>query len=271
MGQVYRAYDTVLRRRIALKVFAPAASADDAETPEQALSQILREARAAAALSHRNPVSIFDVGEVDGVPFIAMELLQGQTLRAYVGRAEVAIADKLRWLLEVSHALGFAHAAGLIHRDIKPENIMVCSDGSIKVLDFGIAKQTGEGGVPSTRVALEGSQPTLSSMTLDGRVRGTPRYLAPERLTGAPVDGRSDQYAWGVVAYELLSGINPVDIDPRSPWPLLHGTPKLLNEVVPGVPFEVAACVTRALAADPSRRYGSMEEVARCLEPIVTG
>jgi eukaryotic-like serine/threonine-protein kinase len=260
MGEVYAAYDTVLCRRVALKIMRPKAAASEAWQA----AQVLREARAAAALNHRSSVAIFDVGEVEGTPFIAMELLSGRTLRTYVGDPSVEIEQKIRWLAEVARVLGAAHAAGLVHRDIKPENVMVCSDETIKVLDFGIAKRSELEGPPSSPAPICPPPPgPHSAGTGTGHVRGTPKYMAPERLIGEPASGRSDQYAWGLVAFELLSGKHPFDPFWRPDLP----EPQLLSELVPGLPFELAAAIARSIARLPEVRFPSMEEAALALEP----
>jgi tetratricopeptide (TPR) repeat protein len=262
MGQVYQAYDTLLRRRVALKVVRPDAALDEAGFGEAA-ARVLREARAAAALSHRNAVSIFDVGDVNGVPFIAMELIEGKTLREYVGPGRATLEQKLRWLVDVAAVLGSAHSAGLIHRDVKPENVMVCTDGTIKVLDFGIARRTEVDLAPSAPAFDPHGVGPSSFRTTEGRVRGTPRYMAPEQLAGARLDARSDQYGWAVMAYELLSGAHPA-----GDRHYLVAQPRLLNEVAPNVPFPVAAVVAKALARTPEARQATMEEIVCALEPF---
>src|SRR6185437_7585722 len=142
MGQVFAAHDTVLDRRVALKVVI--ASEDTLATARMA-----REARAAAAFSHPNAVVIYDAGQLDGVAFVAMEVLHGKTLRARVRAGEGSPAERLRWLSCVARALGAAHAAGIVHRDVKPDNVMVCDDGTVKVLDFGIARRHAAAGLAS--------------------------------------------------------------------------------------------------------------------------
>src|SRR5579883_2965896 len=141
MARVYRAHDPRLHQRVALKVLRLDSSTDP-DTSVDATARVMREARAAAALDHPNAVSVFDVGEADGQLFIAMELVVGKSLRAYVGDASVSWETKLRWMLDAARALGAAHERGLVHRDVKPENVMVRADGMVKVVDFGIAKRT---------------------------------------------------------------------------------------------------------------------------------
>src|SRR5690349_3593775 len=137
MGHVYEAQDTLLRRRVALKVVK---ARDDMR---ESRARLLREARAAAALRHPNAVAVFDIGEVDGVTFIAMEVIEGQSLRRSLRDPSVTRETKLRWLVSIADVLAAAHDVALVHRDIKPDNVMVCADGTIKVLDFGIAKRAG--------------------------------------------------------------------------------------------------------------------------------
>jgi eukaryotic-like serine/threonine-protein kinase len=212
-------------------------------------------------------VSIFDVGEVEAVPFIAMELLEGTTLRSYVGNPDVPLDDRLRWLVEVAQVLQAAHEAGLVHRDIKPENIFVCGSGVTKVLDFGIAKSTEVHAPRSTRMAAPDSGP-LSFRTTEGRLRGTPRYMAPERFQGAKLDGRSDQYSWGLVAYELLAGAHPARFEAEEQWPL-ESPPRPLGKVDTAIRPGVSECVMRTLHVDPTKRYDSMEQIVVALEPYV--
>ncbi len=266
MGQVYQAYDVVLRRSVALKVVTSRSLSVDEIDVRRAASRVLREARAAAALSHPNAVAIFDVDQVDEIPFIAMELVLGTTLRAHVTRPDVSFGLRLRWLVEIARVLDAAHRAGLVHRDIKPENIMVSREGVVKVLDFGIAQlTTTEGPVslpPDSRATAEGPG---SHGTLE-LVAGTPRYMAPEHREGAPADGRSDQYSWGVVAFELLAGSHPWKLaKPEGPrLPLVS-----LADAAPDVPKPIARVIDRALAATPSDRYPSMAVVALSLEAFL--
>ena len=161
--------------------------------PAEASARVLREARAAARIAHPNAVAIYDVGEVDGLPFLAMELVTGRPLSAFVGDGGVPLERRIRWLAEVASALGAAHALGLVHRDIKPDNVMLASDGTVKVLDFGIARRasarTDLGGGP---IPTEGAV-ALGTLTAEGVVLGTPFYMAPEQMRGELIDGRADR------------------------------------------------------------------------------
>ncbi len=242
MGEVYRAMDTLLRRRVALKVLRP-----DKERPD-AVARLYREARAAAALAHPNAVALHDVGEAEGVFYIVMELVRGQPLLSFVGDDRVPPAKKVGWLVEVARALAAAHRAGIIHRDVKPSNVMVSDEGFAKVLDFGLARTVDGAAVDP-----------ISFRTQDGRVLGTLRYMAPEQAVGATADERSDQYAFGLTAYELLSGVHPGGA-------LVEAPPERLSEVAPAVPAAVSSVVMRALARSPSERHASMDDLAQALE-----
>ena len=264
MGTVYRAHDTRLERRIALKVISEVDAGGDATT------RLLREARAAAALDHPNAVSIFDVGELDGAPYIAMELVSGRTLREIVGEAEPPVATRAGWLADVARALAAAHRQGIVHRDIKPENVMVREDGVVKVHDFGIARRVGGNVDPSAPT----QGPALPTLTKEGVKVGTPLYMAPEQIRGLALDGRVDQFAWGVVSYELLTG--------KLPWrgsgdalavvaSILTDRPDAAALAASGVPAEVAAVVLRALSKEPGDRFASMDEAARALDAAMKG
>ena len=264
MGTVYRAHDTRLERRIALKVISEVDAGGDGAT------RLLREARAAAALDHPNAVSIFDVGELDGAPYIAMELVSGRTLREAVGDPSASVATRAGWLVDVARALAAAHRQGIVHRDIKPENVMVREDGVVKVLDFGIARRVGGKVDPSAPTQA----PALATLTKEGVKVGTPLYMAPEQIRGLPLDGRVDQFAWGVLSYELLTG--------RLPWrgagdalavaaSILTDAPDEAALGAAVVPAEVAAVVLRALSKRPEDRFASMDEAARALDAAMKG
>jgi len=256
MGAVYEAYDTILRRPVALKVLRPR---DEKASPEIE-ARLLREARAAASLRHPNAVAVYDIGEAFGTPFIAMELAPGRSLRAALANEDTTIGEKLSWLLAIARVLEAAHENGLIHRDIKPDNVMVADDGTVKVLDFGIAKfatTADEAPAPA-----DADDEPKSFKTREGIVFGTPRYMAPEQRQGKELDGRADQYAWGVVALEVLCGTHPKDGGMNS---------TLDNAAKAGLPADVAAAVKRALQIDRTRRFPSMEDIVTRLESHVTG
>ncbi len=279
MGQVYLARDTRLNRQVALKVLHPedeqtrGSPASDDRRSEGA-ARLLREAQSAAALEHANVVTIYEVGEVDEdgekVPFIAMELVKGRNLRAYVGDVTIPLKTRIRWLVDVARALGAAHKAGLVHRDIKPENVMLRDDGVIKVLDFGLAKRAARSSI-STTSSTEAQ--VLPSITAKGIAIGTPHYMAPEQMRNEALDGRADQFAWGVMAYELLSGTPPWgrDIDALElVSKVLSDHPRPLADVAPDVPPNVVAAVGRAMAKKRTDRFESTDELVAAMESVLS-
>ena len=263
MGCVYRAHDEKLGRRVALKVISGDDASDDAK------ARLVREARAAAALDHPNAVAIFDVGEHDGEPYIVMELVEGQTLRSLVGDSTAPAPAKLARLADVARALDSAHRRGLVHRDVKPENVMVRDDGMVKVLDFGIARRAHSRVDPHASTVT----PAVPTLTIDGAKFGTPVYMAPEQIRGDALDGRADQFAWGVLAYEVLTG--------RLPWrgadDALAVTASILTDDADRAPLEraasrgVADVVLRALSKRPEDRFASMDEVVQALDAAERG
>ena len=266
MGQVYKAFDPRLERTVALKVIVvpEKSSPNDSERIVGEFSaRLLREARAVASLSHPNVVGIYDVGESQGRLYLAMEYVVGSTLRSLATAPEVPLARKLRWLVDVARALEVAHRAGLVHRDVKPENVMIREDGVVKVLDFGIARRTMAG-------AGEDQQ-RLDTVTGGGAITGTPVYMSPEQIKGREVDARSDQFAWGVMAYEIVSGDRP--------WPdggdvlalvarVLTDPPPPLRDHVRALPIPVEDTILRTLSKEPAARFASMADVADVIEPF---
>ena len=261
MGSVYRAFDTQLERVVAIKVLR-AESLPPAERTAR-IARLRAEARAVAQLNHPNVVAIFDVGENDGAPYLVMEFVPGRSLRQLVARAEIDLAERTRWIVDVGMALEAAHGVGLVHRDVKPENVLVRDDGAVKVLDFGISKHTP---LPSPSPSSATADTVAASATASGMIVGTPGYMAPEQLQGGPLDGRTNQFAWGVLAYELLSG--------RSPWgradeplvlltAILTQPPASLAALEPRAPAELVAAITRALSKDPAQRFPSMLAAVR--------
>ncbi len=271
MGEVYRARDPKLDRSVALKIQRKGRDESVADW-EHAVQRMQREARAVAALSHPGIVAIYDIGEHNATPFIAMELVAGQPLRNLIGKDQ-STSTRLRILLDVTRALGAAHEAGFVHRDIKPENILVRPDGMAKVLDFGIARRTPRH-VDPTAPTLDVMGATMEAgsmgMTADGAIVGTPAYMSPEQLRGKTADARSDQFAWGVVAYELLSGQHPFaseDAGLQTIAAILADSPKPLEDV----PAGIVQAIHRALEKDPNKRWESMQEIVTLCEAFVTG
>jgi len=259
MGEVYRARDTRLERDVALKVLPADALAD-----ETAQARLLREARTASKLNHPNVCTIHEVGEADGQVYIAMELVEGQSLAARLAEGALLPEELLRYGQQVADALSHAHEHGVVHRDFKSANIVITPEGRAKVLDFGLAKRfAGEDLTAATTV----SQPSL---TEPGAVAGTLAYMAPEQLRGRPADARSDIWALGVVLYEMAGG--------RRPFQGMTGfelSSAILSEapppLSPTVPVPVAAVIERCLAKEPGQRYQRASEVRVVLEAIRAG
>ncbi len=244
MGEVYRARDPRLHREIAIKVLPQAFATEDARERFQ------REARAASALNHPNICAIYDVGESAGHPFLVMELLDGKTLREYIGAKPLDISTAISLSVQVADALDAAHAKGIIHRDIKPANIFVTERGHAKVLDFGLAKHD----LPADSDAL-----TVDMLTEPGTAMGTVAYMSPEQACGQVVDARSDLWSFGVVLYEMIAGSRPFD-GPTSPIifdALLNKTPQPVRERNPQVPPGLERIIGELLEKDRALRYPS--------------
>src|SRR6478609_4223403 len=193
MGEVYRARDTRLGREVALKVLPEEVSLD-----RDRLARFEQEARSASALNHPNIVTVYEVGQLDATPFIAMELVDGKTLRELCVSGPMPIRRVLAVAAQTADGLAKAHSAGIVHRDLKPENLMVSRDGFVKILDFGVAKLAPAPGAETLD--------TRPMQTLPGTVMGTLEYMSPEQASGLEVDFRSDQFSFGLVLYEMLTG-----------------------------------------------------------------
>ena len=247
MGEVYLARDITLGRKVALKLL-DAVVAGDASSR----ARFLREARLAASLDHPNICTIHEVGEADGRPFIAMQYIQGDTLKKVISGRPLALDCLLSVTLQVAEALAVAHAQGIVHRDIKSNNIILTPQGRAKVLDFGIAKLMEKDG---DAAGLE--------VTVTGQLVGTPSAMSPEQARGKPVDARSDVWSLGVVLYEMITG--------RAPFPgetasdvialVLQGEPPPLSHVAPEAPAALQRIVGKALCKDPNQRYQTVVEM----------
>jgi hypothetical protein len=256
MGIVYKVHDERLDRVIALKTIRKDHSAGAGEPEESALDRFRREARAAGKLSHPGIVTIHDISEQDDDLYIAMELIDGESLGARMrATPRLPVAEAARIVTRVCEALEYAHAHGVIHRDVKPDNIMCCPNGDVKLTDFGVARIVSN---PATHV---------------GRPIGTPRYMAPEQWRGDLVEGRADVYAAGIILYEMLTG--RAAFSAKSPTELreqvLHEEPALPTLMNRAVPIAINPVVRRAIAREPGDRYASAGELARALAPFVTG
>ncbi len=247
MGVVFLAREISLDRMVAIKVLPPSL-ADDPAIRER----FLREARTAAQLSHPNIVPIFRADAMDGLAYFAMGFVDGDNLaERLTSRGPLPPADAVRILREVAWALAYAHARGVVHRDVKPENIMIeRGTGRVTVTDFGIARDV-----------------RAKNLTADGTVLGSVHYMSPEQVAGDVLDGRSDLYALGVVAFQLLSGRLPFDAPQASAVLLMQATRAApsLGEVAPGIPGALVQVVDRCLRKDPAERYATGEALAEAL------
>ncbi len=248
MGEVYRAYDPVIDRPVAIKIVRTELAAGSGS--EQWLQRFRREARAAGRRFHPNIVAILDFGEDDGMPFLAMEYVDGRSLDAILKTSgPLDPARSVSIITQVLSALGFAHQNGIVHRDIKPSNIMVLNSGEVKVADFGIARID------------------ASEFTIVGDLLGTPAYMAPEQFAGAPVDKRTDLFAAGVILFEMLTGVKP--FRGKSITEIIsfmeNRGPEDIRALNPAVPDSLKRVITKALAFDPARRYDNAAEFSKAI------
>ena len=261
MGEVYRARDTRLGREVAVKVL-PSALASD---PER-LKRFEREARSASSLNHPNIVTIYDIGSTDSVSYIAMELVQGEPLRALLTEGALPTRLLLQLSTQVAEGLAKAHAAGIVHRDLKPDNVMVTEDGLVKILDFGLAKLT----QPDTSGGGRTQAPTVSGVTEEGIILGTVGYMSPEQATGKSVDFRSDQFSFGSILYEMATGRRAFQraSAPQTLAAIIQDEPEPIATVNPKFPAPLRWTVQRCLAKESRNRYASTEDLARELTTI---
>jgi tetratricopeptide (TPR) repeat protein len=261
VGRVYLARDLQLGRQVALKFL-------DERLPRDGgwLRRFEREARAASALSHPNILTVYEAGSEAGMPFLATELVEGQTLRQRLASGPMPPAEALGVAIQTAEALAAAHAAGIVHRDIKPENVMLRPDGYVKVLDFGLAKLTEAFSRGLISESASGSE--FSGLTAPGAVLGTARYMSPEQARGASIDPRTDIFSLGVVLYEMLAGASPFDGDTTTDViaAILYREPPPLASASAEVPAELERLVLRALSKDPRSRYGSAAELLEHLK-----
>ncbi|HVT43755.1 MAG TPA: protein kinase [Thermoanaerobaculia bacterium] len=264
MGEIYEAHDETLGRNVALKILPP-----ELVRNEDRVRRFIQEAKSASALSHPHIITIYEIGEAEITPedapaesirihFIAMELVEGETLRRRLRDERGDLKERLGWLAQAAEGLAKAHAAGIVHRDLKPENIMVTRDGYAKVLDFGLAKLTEPGSAAS-------QAPTqVRANTQEGVVLGTVGYMSPEQVQGKAVDHRSDIFSFGCVLYEAVGGKKAFEGETNvdTMHQILHGKPLPIAELNPDVPAELRRMIRRCLAKDPEKRHQSMKDLA---------
>jgi len=258
MGEVYRARDSRLDRTVALKILPPEVADDD-----ERLARFVREAKAASALNHPNVAHIYEIGEAEGVNFIAMEYVEGETLAAKIGGRPLEIADALEIAGQAADALGEAHGKGITHRDIKSANIMVTQRGQAKVLDFGLAKITRAAGQEVTNLH------TLVK-TNSGVVMGTLPFMSPEQALGRDVDHRSDIFSLGVVIYQMATGRLPFSASSPNETldKILHVQPEAITHFNSNAPAALEHVVRKCLEKDRERRYQSARELLVDLENL---
>jgi beta-lactam-binding protein with PASTA domain len=251
MANVYLAQDEELGRLVAIKVLNDRYAGDEAF-----VARFRNEAKSAAALSHRNIVAIYDRGESDGHPYIAMEVIEGRSLKELIqARGPLPIGRALDYAQQILAAVRFAHRNGIVHRDIKPHNILIDADDHLKVTDFGIARLG------------------TSEMTETGSIMGTAQYLSPEQARGTAVDARSDLYSVGIVLYEMLTGRVPFNGDSPIEVAMKHvnDQPARPSEAIPGLPVELDEVVLRSLAKSPAARYQTADEFADDVRRVQAG
>ncbi len=255
MGEVYRATDTRLHRDVALKVLP----SDMAGDPER-LARFQREARAVAALNHPHIVTLYSVEEADGVPFLTMEFVSGDSLARRILPGGMPVPQMVEIARALADALVAAHDKGIIHRDLKPANIMFTREGRVKILDFGLAKETRE---------TKAEDVTLDRTEL-GRVIGTPAYMSPEQVLGREVDARTDIYSLGVVLHEMATGRRTFQGGTSAELvsAVLRDTPPVVTEVRPELPAELARVIRRCLEKDPLHRWQTARDVANELRDL---
>jgi Tol biopolymer transport system component len=265
MGEVYRAHDIKLGRDVALKIL-PAALANDADY----MARFRREARALASLNHPNIVTIYEIDNADGVDFIVMEYVRGKTLDRVIHNRGLRAGEALSYGVQIADALTAAHVVGIVHRDIKPANIMIGdASGNIKVLDFGLAKQT----APAELGELASTQsldPDPEPQTGPGTMVGTVAYMSPEQVEGKNVDGRSDIFSFGSVLYEMLTGQRAFQGKTKMSIlaAVLREEPRAASELVHGIPPELEEVIGLCLRKDPNRRLQAMADLKLLLENL---
>ncbi|HYJ85946.1 MAG TPA: protein kinase [Pyrinomonadaceae bacterium] len=261
MGEVYLVEDTALNRKVALKIL-PA----DLALKKERMARFTREAKAAAALNHPNIAHIYEIGEQDGMHFIAMEYVEGTTLREKIHHERTDLRKLIKYLQQVASGLAKAHGAGIVHRDLKPDNIMIARDGYAKILDFGLAKLVEPAGVGPSETTSDVATVEWEQHSLPGKLLGTVGYMSPEQAQGKmdDIDHRSDIFSFGCMLYEAVTLRRPFQGESKvqSLYRIVYEAAPPLKDFNPAAPPELQRIVRRCLAKDPEERYQSIQDVA---------
>ena len=260
MGAVYRARDVKLGRDVAIKFLQ-----DDLSRNHEYLHRFEREARAASALNHPNIITIFEINEFEGAPFIAMELVEGTVLRELLKKGAVPIRKLLEIAAQIADGLGAAHAKGIVHRDLKPENVMLTNDGRVKILDFGLAR------VDRPAASGDATSELSAIRTPEGRILGTASYVSPEQAAGGrSVDFRSDQFSFGSLLYELATARRAFERNSvvETLAAIMRDEPDPVQRLNPKIPPPLCWIVERCLSKEPADRYASTTDLARELRTL---
>ncbi len=260
MGEVYRAIQSSLGRQVAIKVL-PAEKVADPERKQR----FVQEAKSASSLNHPNIITIYDIGQAEGVDFISMEFVSGKALDRLIPRNGMRLNDALKCAVQIADALARAHAAGIVHRDLKPGNIMVNEHGLVKVLDFGLAKLT-----EATPAGEDESTRTMRPTTEEGKIVGTVAYMSPEQAEGKKVDARSDIFSFGSVLYEMVTGRQAFHGDTKASTlaAILKDNPQPASQLVDSLPREVERLISRCLRKEVNQRFQHMDDVKIVLEEL---
>jgi eukaryotic-like serine/threonine-protein kinase len=261
MGEVYRARDVRLERSVALKVLPESLSLE-----RERLQRFEKEARSASALNHPNIVTIYEVGTAEGTSYIAMELVEGRTLRELIHAGPLNLRRLLPLAAQAADGLAKAHEVGIVHRDLKPENVMVTKDGLVKILDFGLAKLTQSG----EEAGAESELSTMAQATEPGTILGTVGYMSPEQASGRLLDFRSDQFSFGSILYEMATGKRAFERGTKVQTlsAIIDGEPEAVEKVNPKLPPNFCWIVERCLAKEPEGRYAATRDLARDLATL---